>query len=113
MFNRIFMFLVSSFLLFNCIPAYSKDLSNKSIDNYMNKVANKFSRTYCNTTQFGISEAGALAFALGETNKEFKNNKSNKLLDYSLLFNSIVNSLENKCKVYNFPIKELDKLKFE
>ena len=113
MLKRIFIFLTSIFLLLNSVPVYSQEYSNKSIDNYINKVANKFTRTYCNSTKFGISDEGALAFAVGETNKEFKNNKLNKLIDYSLLVNNIVDGLENKCQVYNFSIKKLEKLNFE
>jgi len=62
--------------------------------------------------KFGISYDGALAFAIGETNKEFKNNKLNKSIDYSLLKNSIVNDLENNCQVYEFAISNLENLKF-
>ena len=53
-----------------------------------------------------------MAFAIGETNKEFKNNKLNKLIDYSLLKNSIVNDLENNCEVDDFIISSLENLKF-
>ena len=97
-------------LLFNC-PVYSLDSSSKTLENYTKKISNKFTRTYCNTSKFGISYEGALAFAIGETNKEFKNNKLNKLIDYSLLENSIVNDLENKCQVYDFEISNLENLK--
>ena len=93
-------------------PLYSLDTSSKTLEKYTKKISNKFTRTYCNTTQFGISYEGALAFAIGETNKEFKNNKLNKLIDYSLLKNLIVNGLENNCHVYNFPISSLDNLVF-
>ena len=93
-------------------PLYSLDTSSKTLEKYTKKISNKFTRTYCNTTQFGISYEGALAFAIGETNKEFKNNKLNKLIDYSLLKNLIVNGLENNCHVYNFPISSLDNLEF-
>ena len=113
MFRRIFVFSISIFLFFNSLPVYSQDFSNKSIDKYIDKVANKFSRTYCNTTRFGISEEGALAFAIGETNKEFKYNNLNELVDFSFLTKKIIDSLENKCQVYNFPIKKLENLKLE
>jgi len=36
----------------------------------------------------------------------------NKLLNYSLLKNSIVNDLENNCQVYDFAISKLENLKF-
>jgi len=103
-------FTLTLLFLFNS-PVYSLDTSSKSLEKYTKKISNKFTRTYCNTTKFGISYQGALAFAIGETNKEFKNNKLNKLIDYSLLKNSIVNDLENNCQVYDFPINSLENLK--
>ena len=103
----IFLFIL--LLLFSS-PVYSIDTSSKTLEKYTKKISNKFTRTYCNTTKFGISYEGALAFAIGETNKEFKNNKLNKLIDYSLLKNSIVNDLENNCQVYDFAISSLENL---
>ncbi len=103
-FTLTLLFLVSS-------PVYSLDTSSKTLEKYTKKISNKFTRTYCNTTKFGISYEGALAFAIGETNKEFKNNKLNKLIDYSLLKNSIVNDLENNCQVYDFALSNLKNLK--
>ena len=112
MVKRVFtLFILTLLLLFNS-PVYSLDNSSKTLENYTKKISNKFTRTYCNTTKFGISYEGALAFAIGETNKEFKTNKLNKLIDYSLLKNSIVNDLENNCQVYDFPINNLESLKF-
>ena len=98
-------------LLFSS-PVYSIDTSSETLEKYTKKISNKFTRTYCNTSKFGISYEGALAFAIGETNKEFKKNKLNKLIDYSLLKNSIVNDLENNCQVYDFAISSLENLKF-
>jgi len=112
MIKRVFtIFILTLLFLFNT-PVYSLDTSSNSLDKYTKKISNKFTRTYCNTTKFGISYEGALAFAIGETNKEFKNNKLNKLIDYSLLRNSIVNDLENNCQVYDFDISNLENLKF-
>ena len=104
-------FTLTLFFLFSG-PVYSLDTSSKTLEKYTKKISNKFTRTYCNTTKFGISYDGALAFAIGETNKEFKNNKLNKFIDYSLLKNSIVNDLENNCQVYDFDISKLENLKF-
>ena len=112
MFKRFFaIFILTLLLLFNS-PVYSLDTPSKTLEKYTKKVSSKFTRTYCNTTKFGISYEGALAFAIGETNKEFKNNKLNKFIDYSLLKNSIVNDLENNCQVYDFNISSLENLKF-
>ena len=99
-------------LLIFISPVYSLDDSSGTLEKYTKKISNKFTRTYCNTSKFGISYEGALAFAIGETNKEFENNKLNKFIDYSLLKNSIVNDLENNCQVYDFAISNLENLKF-
>ena len=112
MIKRVFAILTLTLLFLFSTPVYSLDTSSKSLEKYTKKISNKFTRTYCNTTKFGISYEGSLAFAIGETNKEFKNNKLNKLIDYSLLKNSIINDLENNCQVYDFAISKLENLKF-
>ena len=112
MVKRVFAIFILTLLFLFSSPVYSLDTSSKTLEKYTKKISNKFTRTYCNTTKFGISDEGALEFAIGETNKEFKNNKLNKLLDYSLLKNSIVNDLENNCQVYDFDISNLENLKF-
>ena len=113
MIKRVFAILTLTLLFLFSSPVYSLDTSSKTLEKYTKKISNKFTRTYCNTTKFGISYEGALAFAIGETNKEFKSNKLNKLIDYSLLKNSIVNDLENNCQVYDFEISNLENLKFD
>ena len=112
MIKRVFTIFILTLLFLFCSPVYALDTSSKTLEKYTKKISNKFTRTYCNTTKFGISYEGALAFAIGETNKEFKNNKLNKFIDYSLLKNSIVDDLENNCQVYDFAITKLDNLKF-
>ena len=112
MIKRVFMIFILTLLLLINSPVYSLDSSSKTLEKYTKKISNKFTRTYCNTTKFGISYEGALAFAIGATNKEFKNNILNKFIDYSLLKNSIVNDLENNCQVYDFAISKLENLKF-
>ena len=112
MIKRVFTILILTCLFLFSSPVYSLDTSFKNLEKYTKKISNKFTRTYCNTTKFGISYEGALAFAIGETNKEFKNNKLNKLIDYSLLKSSIVNDLENNCQIYDFAISNLETLEF-
>ena len=104
-------FILYLLFLYNS-PVYSLDSSSKSLLKYTKKISNKFTRTYCNTTKFGISYDGALAFAIGETNKEFNNNKLNKLINYPQLKNLIINDLENNCQIYDFDISSLENLKF-
>ena len=112
MIKRVFTTFILSLLIIFSSPVYSLDTSSRTLEKYTKKISSKFTRTYCNTTKFGISYDGALAFAIGETNKEFKNNKLNKLIDYSLLKNTIVDDLENNCQVYDFAISSLENLKF-
>ena len=112
MIKRVFTIFILILLLLFSSPVYSIENSYEILEKYTKKISNKFTRTYCNTSKFGISYEGALAFAIGETNKEFKKNKLNKLIDYSLLKNSIVDDLENNCQVYDFDISSLEKLKF-
>ena len=112
MIKRVFAIFTLTFLFLFSTPVYSLDTSSKTLEKYTKKISNKFTRTYCNTSKFGISYEGALAFAIGETNKEFKNNKLNKLIDYSILKNSIVNDLENNCQGYDFEMSNLENLKF-
>ena len=112
MIKRVFAIFTLTLLFLFSSPVYSLDTSSKTLEKYTKKISSKFTRTYCNTLKFGISDEGALEFAIGETNKEFKNNKLNKLIDYSLLKNSIVNDLENNCQVYDFEISNLENLKF-
>ncbi len=110
MIKKVFTIFILTLHLLFISPVYSLDTSPKTLEKYTKKISNKFTRTYCNTTKFGISYEGALAFAVGETNKEFKNNKLNKLIDNSLLKNTIVDDLENNCQVYDFAISSLEKL---
>ena len=112
MVKKVFTIFTLTLLLLVSSPVCSLDTSSITLEKYTKKISNKFTRTYCNTSKFGISYEGALAFAIGETNNEFKNNKLNKLIDLSLLKNSIVNDLENNCQVYDFAISNLENLKF-
>ena len=112
MIKKVFAILTLALLFLFSSPVYSLDTSSKTLEKYTRKISSKFTRTYCNTSKFGISYEGALAFAIGETNKEFSNNKLNKLIDYSLLKNSIVNDLENNCQVYDFATSNLENLNF-
>ncbi len=113
MVKKFFIILYSVLYLFFCKPVYSQEVSINSYEKYMNKISNKFSKTYCNTIKFGISNDGALEFALGETNKEFKNNKLNSGVDYSQLKSNIVEKLERNCEIYDFSKDKLENLKIQ
>jgi len=112
MIKRAFTIFILTLLFLFSSPVYSLDTSSKTLEKYTKRISNKFTRTYCNTSKFGISYEGALAFATGETNKEFKNNKLNKFIEYSLLKHSLVNDLEKNCQIYDIEISNLENLKF-
>tara|TARA_Y100000766_G_C18770670_1_gene538174 strand:- start:45 stop:386 length:342 start_codon:yes stop_codon:yes gene_type:complete len=113
MIKKFFIIFSSLLILFFSSPVYSKEVQPKTTEKYINRISNKFSKTYCNTKQFGISDEGALAFAIGETNKEFKNKSLNKQIDYLILKNAIVDSLENSCGIYDFSVISLENLKLD
>ena len=108
--------ILSIYLFFHLLifdtSAYPIDFSAKVIENYTMKISKKFSNTYCNSIKFGISKDGALRFSIGETNKEFSNNKINEFIDYKLLNKEILLNLENSCDIYDFPEYELKNLDF-
>ena len=113
MIKIIWTIILSSFLFLFSQPTFSKDISQKNIDNLTTKVSKKFSRTYCNTSNFGISEEGAMEFAIGETYKEFSKNKLVSLIDMKKLGSIIVSNIEKECQIYDFPVDQLSKLNFE
>ena len=103
-------FFISFLFLFPLNSAFSKEIPQKNIDNLTNKVAKKFSRTFCNTSNFGISDEGAIEFALGETNKEFSKNKLIEYLNFNEINKKIISNIESDCQVFDFPVDELARL---
>ena len=112
MIRNIFNIFLSFFLFIFVSPVCAIDFSQEVIENYTLRISRKFSKTYCNTTKFGISKEGALKFAIGETNKEFSNNKLNKFIDFEFLNKNILIGLENNCQILDFPSSELENLAF-
>ena len=103
-------FFISFILVLPINPAFSKEIPQKNIDNLTNKVAKKFSRTFCNTSNFGISDEGAIEFALGETSKEFSKNKLIEFVNFDEINKKIISNIEADCQVFDFPVDELVKL---
>ena len=103
-------FFISLLFLFPINSAISKEIPQKNIDNLTNKLSKKFSRTFCNTSNFGISDEGAIEFAIGETNKEFKNNKLIEFVNFKEINKKIISNIEADCQVFDFPVVELTKL---
>ena len=113
MIRNILNYLLCFLLLIFDTPVYPIDFPTEVIENYTLRISRKFSNTYCNSFKFGISKDGALRFSIGETNKEFSNNKLNKYIDHKLLNKNILVSLERNCKIFDFPEHELENLVFK
>ena len=109
MIKFIVVILISTFILIPTKPSFSKEVSQKNLDKLVDKVSMKFARTFCNTSNFGISDEGAVEFAIGETKKEFSKNKLINLINQSDVNKKIVLKIENECQVYDFPVEELSK----
>ena len=109
MIKVVVVFLISTFIFIPTKPSFSKEVSQKNLEKLVDKVSGKFARTFCNTSNFGISDQGAIEFAIGETKKEFSKNKFINLIDQSEVNKKIVLKIENECQVYNFPVDELSK----
>ena len=103
-------FVITLLFLFPVNTAFSKEIPQKNIDSLTNKVAKKFSRTFCNTSNFGISDEGAIEFAIGETKKQFSNNKLIEFVDFNQINKKIITNIESDCQVFDFPVDELAKL---
>ena len=101
---------VSFIFIFPINTAFSKEIPQKNIDNLTNKVAKKFSRTFCNTSNFGISDDGAIEFALGETTKQYSKNKLIEFINFNEVNKKIISNIEADCQVFDFPVDELVKL---
>ena len=104
-------FFISFLFLFPFNSAFAKDIPQKNIDNLTNKIAKKFSRTFCNTSNFGISDEGAIEFAIGETKKEFSKNKLIEFVNFDEINKKIISNIEGDCQVFDFPFDELANLK--
>tara|TARA_B100000212_G_scaffold179013_1_gene134759 strand:- start:472 stop:819 length:348 start_codon:yes stop_codon:yes gene_type:complete len=100
-------FFMTFLFLFPVNSVSSKEIPQKNIVNLTNKVAKKFSRTFCNTSNFGISDEGAIEFAIGETNKEFSKNKLIEYINFDEINKKIISNIESDCQVFDFPIEEL------
>jgi len=109
MIKFIVVFLISIFIFIPTKPSFSKEVSQKNLDKLVDKVSLKFARTFCNTSNFGISDQGAIEFAIGETKKQFSKNKLINLIKQSDVNKKIVSRIENECQVYDFPVEELSK----
>ena len=107
--------IIICFCIFSLFPSefvLSAEIPQKNIDKLTNKISKKFSKTFCNTSNFGISDEGALEFAIGETKKQFSKNKYINDIDYGELNKKIISNIELDCQVFGFPMENLSNINF-
>ncbi|AAP99639.1 MULTISPECIES: hypothetical protein [Prochlorococcus] len=85
----------------------------KKITKLENKVSKKFSKTFCNSTGFGISYEGALKFSLGETKGEFSKNPLIDKVDIENIKDQILADIPNTCYYFELAKSDLNELTLE
>ncbi len=90
----------------------TQDLENQTIK-LEQKISKKFSKTFCNSTGFGISYDGALKFALGETKGEFSKNQLINVVDIEIIKDQILDDIADTCYYFELTKADLDGLQLE
>ncbi len=91
-------------------PAMSAQSLENRVNKLEKKISQKFSKTYCNASGFGISDQGALNFALGETKVEFSKNPLIENVDINSIKEQILIDIPNTCNYFQFSKSNLDEL---
>ena len=94
-------------------PAMATQNLEKQTAKLEQKISKKFSKTFCNSTGFGISYDGALKFALGETKGEFARNQLISNVDVENLKDQILADIASTCYYFELTKADLDGLKLE
>ena len=94
-------------------PAMAAQDLEKQITKLEQKISKKFSKTFCNSTGFGISYDGALKFALGETKGEFAKNKLIRNVEIESLKEQILDDIGSTCYYFELTKADLDGLQLE
>ncbi len=87
----------------------AQDIEQK-ITKLENKVSKKFSKTFCNSTGFGISEEGALKFSLGETEVEFSKNPLISNVNLDNIKEQILEDVADTCYYFELAKSDLESL---
>ncbi|KGG17161.1 MULTISPECIES: hypothetical protein [unclassified Prochlorococcus] len=88
-------------------PAIAKQDIEAKVIKLENKISKKFSKTFCNSTGFGISNEGALKFSLGETNSEFVKNPLIEKVDIEKIKNQIMVDIADTCYYFELDNDDL------
>ena len=94
-------------------PAMAAQDLEKQITKLEQKISKKFSKTFCNSTGFGISYDGALKFALGETKGEFARNQLISNINLENIKDQILADIASTCYYFELSKADLDELRLE
>ena len=90
-----FVFLMySTFIIFHAEELYASE-SNDSV--LIKKVSQSFTKKFCNSIGFGLSEESSMNFSLKENNQVFNNRKGFNNINKELLAEEIAIAVVEKC----------------
>ena len=101
-------FLIASISFFYSMPISASQSTDTNLNKFENKVAKKFSRTFCNSTGFGISAEGALKFSIGETKSEFTKNPLIEKVNLEKIKDQIITDIADSCYYFDLTKEDLD-----
>ncbi len=102
--------LITAIGFFISSPVIAGDDIDRQITKLENRVAKKFSKTFCNSTGFGISEEGALKFSLGETAVEFSKKPLISQVNLENIKDQILNEVSDTCYYFELSKNDLGNL---
>lgn len=102
--------LITAISFANANPVIAAQDIDKKIAKLEQKVSKKFSKTFCNSTGFGISEEGALKFSLGETEVEFSKNPLIANVNLEKIKGQILDDIADSCYYFELTKSNLDQL---
>ena len=111
--NFLLALLITIFTFVSSSSALAEQNLENKITKLEDKVSRKFSKTFCNSTGFGISNEGALKFSLGETKSEFSKNPLIEEVDIDDLKNKILNDIADTCYYFELAKGDLEELDLE
>ncbi len=94
---RLFAFVLYTYILF--IPFYTEELyASESLESTLiQKVSKSYTKKFCNSIGFGLSQESAMNFSLQENNQVFNKRKDFKSLNKELLAEEIAIAVVEKC----------------
>ncbi len=102
--------LLTAVALASSTPVIAAQTIEQKVSKLEARVAKKFSKTFCNSTGFGISEEGALKFSLGETKVEFSKNPLIDEVDIEKIKGQILNEIADTCYYFQLDKNALSEL---